>query len=257
LLGSTLASAVEIITGGSIFGGSGTGFFNLNTDGLLLGGEGFGAENGITALGSNIQVSASYDEATPAAIYYAGFMSVTHGNYKMEYNPNVIPTLFLYDNSGLPSIRLDSANGIGRFEGTQASTTSATGAVRTPGGLYAGAQSLMAGILRISSTQAASSNTTGALVVSGGAGIAGALYVGGAVINSATTESTNTTSGAMRTAGGLGVAKNLHVGGNTYGAYYTKAGTQGLTETKTFTDGSAGYHTVEIVGGIIVNWTIS
>ena len=68
--------------------------------------------------------------------------------------------------------------------------------------------------VNINGTEESTSCASGALVVDGGVGIAKNLNVCGTVALNGTTESTSCTTGTLVVAGGVGIAKNLNVCGN-------------------------------------------
>jgi hypothetical protein len=275
-----LASAVEILAGGMIrntlnkyiiddagirlYGTSGVEV-KMDGDSLLIGYQSGGSFVAITPYQLTVGLSAfpgSDAVLTPTSLVFdnAAGVRATYGgyaNFSDATDATSASTGAVTFSGGIGVAKQLFAGTNLRVLGTTDASSATTGSLRTAGGLGVEKAAFIGTNLRVLGTTNATSQTTGSMRTDGGLGVNLDAWVGGIFRVQSTTESTSSTTGAFVTPGGVGIGKNLRVAGSIFGDYFTKAGTAGVTEVKTFFDGSAGYHTVSIVGGIITGWTIS
>lgn len=107
-------------------------------------------------------------------------------------------------------------NGTGwvNLSNSTASTSTATGAFVTAGGVGIALKAFIGGALNVTDATASTSTTTGSGIFSGGMGIAGKAFIGGTLNVTDTTDSTTVSTGSGIFSGGVGIAKTVTAGGN-------------------------------------------
>lgn len=104
-------------------------------------------------------------------------------------------------------------SGIVKTSSTTASTSTATGALISAGGLGVFGKAFIGGALNITDSTASISVSTGSGIFSGGLGVAGKAFVGGALNVTDATDSTSSATGSGIFTGGVAIAKQLRVAG--------------------------------------------
>ena len=127
--------------------------------------------------------------------------------------------------------------------GTNATFSTATGALQVVGGVGVGGGLVIGGISTVTNTTNSTSTTTGALVITGGVGIGKDTNIGGKVIISSSENATQYAgSGALQVAGGVYIGQDLTVIGsfNAKGAFNVNGYS---VSTSTFNGGTVDNYT--------------
>jgi hypothetical protein len=201
---TSIGTLTSLSSSGSVTFTSGTSSSSTTTGTLVVtGGVGI---SGNLHVGGNIVgtisiASLTLSGTTDASSSSNGGTFTSNGGGAFNKSVYIGNNLIL---SGSTSIlNLSGANGQITITNNASSTSSTTGSIQCSGGIYIGADSLIAGSLTSSLTTASTSNTIGSV-----------LLAGGIAINNSTDATSSTNGGTFTSAGGGAFAKSLYVGNN-------------------------------------------